>query len=74
MSKDNIVIFTLIYTYYLYNFIMSSLILLVAMIGAIILTLNNEVNLKKQFYFKQNQKHIFNSLILKKQHRFKIDI
>lgn len=48
-SKDNIVILSIIYNYYFYHFIIASLILLVAMIGAIMLTLNYNVDLKNKY-------------------------
>lgn len=73
-SKDNILLFSIIYNYYLYHFIISSLILLVAMIGAIVLTLNQNLNLKKQIYYKQNMKNIYNSLVLKSHTDAKYDI
>lgn len=44
----------LIYTYYFYLFLIASLILLVAMIGAIVLTLHKGVNVKRQEVFQQN--------------------
>ena len=44
----------LIYTYYFYFFLMASLILLVAMIGAIVLTMHKSVYVKRQQVFKQN--------------------
>jgi hypothetical protein len=56
---------SIIYNYYLYHFILASLILLVAMIGAIILTLNIILNLKKQQYYKQNLKNHYNALAMK---------
>lgn len=43
-----------IYTYYFYFFIIASLILLVAMIGAIVLTMHKGVYVKRQQVFKQN--------------------
>lgn len=44
----------LIYTYYFYYFLMASLILLIAMIGAIVLTMHKRHNAsKKQLIFKQ---------------------
>lgn len=73
-SKDNILLFSIIYNYYLYHFILASLILLVAMIGAIVLTLNQNLNLKKQIYYKQNMKNIYNSLVLKSSITNKYDI
>lgn len=44
----------LIYTYYFYYFIMASLVLLVAMIGAIVLTMHKGVEVKRQEVFEQN--------------------
>jgi len=73
-NKDNIVIISIIYNYYLYNFIIASLILLVAMIGAIMLTLNLNVDLKKQIYYIQNSKNLYNSIVLRKYGKYKIDL
>lgn len=42
-----------LYTYYVYSFIIASLILLVAMIGAILLTMRKRVNVRKQEIFDQ---------------------
>jgi|TARA_B110001450_G_scaffold4597_1_gene4741 NADH-quinone oxidoreductase subunit J len=42
-----------LYTYYVYCFIVASLILLVAMIGAILLTMRKRTNVKKQEIFDQ---------------------
>ena len=44
----------LLYTYYFYFFIIASLILLVAMIGAIVLTMHKGVYVKRQRVFEQN--------------------
>jgi NADH-ubiquinone oxidoreductase chain 6 len=44
----------LVYTYYFYFFLIASLILLVAMIGAIVLTMHKGVNVKRQEVFEQN--------------------
>ena len=44
----------LLYTYYFYFFLVASLILLVAMIGAIVLTMHKGVNVKRQEVFTQN--------------------
>ena len=44
----------IIYTYYFYFFLLASLILLVAMIGAIVLTLHKGVAIKHQEVFQQN--------------------
>ena len=42
------------YTYYVYFFLMASLILLVAMIGAIVLTMQKSIAIKRQHVFLQN--------------------
>lgn len=73
-NQDNIKVLSLIYTYYFYDLILASLILLVAMIGAIILTLNVNFDLKKQLYFEQNRKNLYNSLILRKNNSQLIEI
>jgi NADH-ubiquinone oxidoreductase chain 6 len=44
----------LVYTYYFYFFLLASLILLVAMIGAIVLTMHKSVHVIRQEVFKQN--------------------
>jgi NADH-ubiquinone oxidoreductase chain 6 len=44
----------LIYTYYFYFFLLSSIILLVAMIGAIVLTMQKGIHIKRQQVFLQN--------------------
>ena len=44
----------LLYTYYVYFFILASLVLLVAMLGAIVLTLHKGVHVKRQEVFDQN--------------------
>jgi NADH-ubiquinone oxidoreductase chain 6 len=44
----------LVYTYYFYYFLVASLILLVAMIGAIVLTQHKGVYVKRQQVFEQN--------------------
>lgn len=46
----------LVYTYYFYFFIMASLILLVAMIGAIVLTMQKGLRIKRQQVFLQNSR------------------
>jgi NADH:ubiquinone oxidoreductase subunit 6 (subunit J) len=43
-----------IYTYYFYYFLVASLILLVAMIGAIVLTMHKGVHIRRQEVFEQN--------------------
>lgn len=43
-----------VYTYYFYFFLLSSLILLIAMIGAIVLTMQKGLNIKRQQVFLQN--------------------
>jgi NADH-ubiquinone oxidoreductase chain 6 len=44
----------LVYTYYFYFFLMSSIILLIAMIGAIVLTMQKGIRVKRQQVFLQN--------------------
>lgn len=44
----------LVYTYYFYFFILASIILLVAMIGAIVLTMHKGIAIKRQNVFEQN--------------------
>ena len=44
----------LVYTYYFYFFLMSSIILLIAMIGAIVLTMQKGLRIKRQQVFLQN--------------------
>lgn len=43
----------LIYTYYVYSFILASFILFIAMIGSIVLTLFHEISVKRQEFYKQ---------------------
>lgn len=47
---------SVIYVYYFYFFLLAGLILLVAMIGAITLTLYHQIDVKKQDIYKQHQK------------------
>ena len=68
------VVSSIIYNYYLYHFILASLILLVAMIGAIMLTLNLSTDLKKQVYYIQNRKNLHNSLMFRRSDPFKGDV
>jgi NADH-ubiquinone oxidoreductase chain 6 len=44
----------ILYTYYFYFFLLSSIILLVAMIGAIVLTMQKGIRIKRQQVFLQN--------------------
>lgn len=54
-SKTNIeALGQIIYTYYSLYFILASLILLVAMIGAIVLTMHKGISVKRQEVFEQN--------------------
>lgn len=73
-SRDNIIVLSIIYSYYFYHFILASLILLVAMIGAIVLTLNSNIDLKKQIYYMQNNKNLYNSVVLKRQGKVKLEL
>lgn len=54
-----------IYTYNFYLFFVLGLILLIAMIGSIILVLNQNVNVRRQLVFKQVLKSLKTSVILK---------
>lgn len=53
-----------VYTYYAYFFIIASLILLIAMIGAIVLTMHKGVQVKRQEVFDQNRRD-FSKTVLK---------
>ena len=55
----------ILYTNNFYLFLVASLILLVAMIGAIILTLYMQTNVKRQDVFKQTSRHFSRSIVLK---------
>ena len=57
----------LIYTYYAYAFLVASLILLVAMIGAILLTMHKGVQVKRQEVFEQNTREYSKTLFMKKE-------
>lgn len=46
----------LVYTYYFYFFLMASIILLIAMIGAIVLTMQKGIRIKRQQVFLQNSR------------------
>lgn len=60
---NNVVVLgNLLYTYYSYLFIMSGVILLVSMIGAISLTLHRRNDIKRQYIYKQIQRD-FNSAV-----------
>lgn len=52
----------LLYTYYFYFFLIASLILLVAMIGAIVLTMHRGVYVKRQQVFQQNTREFGKSV------------
>lgn len=60
------IIGSLLYTYFFYFFIVGSLILLVAMIGAIVLTLYKRNDLRTQFIYKQVKKNFEKSILLTK--------
>jgi NADH:ubiquinone oxidoreductase subunit 6 (subunit J) len=55
-----------LYTYTFYPFILASLILLVAMIGSIVLTLNKSKETKSQNIYKQLKQKVNKSILLKK--------
>jgi NADH:ubiquinone oxidoreductase subunit 6 (subunit J) len=54
-----------LYTNYFYLVLVSGMILLLAMIGAIILTLYLQTNVKRQDVFKQTSRHFSRSILLK---------
>lgn len=53
----------LIYTYYVYSFIIASLILFIAMIGSIVLTLYHEMNVKRQNFYQQVEREYVKTVI-----------
>lgn len=55
-----------IYTYGFFIFLVVSLILLISMVGSIVLVLHQNVNIKRQFIFKQVLRGLNNSICLKK--------
>jgi NADH:ubiquinone oxidoreductase subunit 6 (subunit J) len=66
MNFSNLEILGLhVYTLYFPLFWMASFILLVAMVGAIVLTLHLQINVKSQDVFKQSSSHFSKSIILK---------
>jgi NADH:ubiquinone oxidoreductase subunit 6 (subunit J) len=66
VSVSNIVVLgQLLYTYYSYLFILSGVILLVSMLGAISLTLHRRNDIKKQYIYKQIERDFGSSIIWK---------
>jgi NADH-quinone oxidoreductase subunit J len=57
------VIGSVLYTYFAYAFIISGIILLVSMIGAITLTLHRRIDIKRQKIYKQVQQDFVKSII-----------
>lgn len=51
-----------LYTKFVYLFLLSGMILLIAMLGAIVLTLNQKLKNKRQDYYSQTNKSINNSI------------
>lgn len=70
LSVDNLtnieVLGQLLYTYYFFYFLIAGIILLLAMVGAIVLTLNFTQKAKHQFVFKQILREKKNSIYLVK--------
>lgn len=65
-SESNIeTIGQVLYTYYFALFIIAGLILLVAMIGAIVLTLYSQTKVKRQDIYKQTSRHFSKSVYFK---------
>jgi len=52
----------ILYTEYIHIFIFGSIILLIGMLGAIILTLQSKIKTKQQNYYNQNSKNILKSI------------
>jgi NADH-quinone oxidoreductase subunit J len=66
VSVSNIAVLgQLLYTYYSYLFILSGVILLVSMLGAISLTLHRRNDTKKQYIYKQIERDFGSSIIWK---------
>jgi hypothetical protein len=55
----------LIYTHFPFIFLIISLILLVAMVGSIVLVLNQNINIKRQLIFRQTLRELKSSVSLK---------
>ena len=53
---------SLLYTYYVYPFVISSIILLISMVGAIILTLHRRTDIKRQKIYKQVQQEFVKTI------------
>lgn len=56
----------LVYTYTFFVFLVIGLILLVAMVGSIVLVLNQNINIKRQLIFRQTLRDLNSSVVLKK--------
>lgn len=65
-STNIVVIGNVLYTNYVYFFIMASLVLLVAMIGAIVLTMYKRSNVRRQDIFQQLSRDFEQVIVLKK--------
>jgi NADH-quinone oxidoreductase subunit J len=64
VAITNIEVFaSVLYTHYAYFFIISGIILLVSMIGAITLTLHRRIDIKRQKIYKQVQKEFTKTII-----------
>ena len=55
----------MLYTYFFSIFLLASCILLLAMVGSIILTLNQNFQLKRQNILKQVNRNIYKSILIK---------
>lgn len=63
IQVTNVEVFAcVLYTHYVYLFLMSAIILLVSMIGAITLTLHRRIDVKRQKIYKQVQQNFLKSL------------
>jgi hypothetical protein len=55
----------IVYTYTFFIFVVVGLILLLAMVGSIVLVLNQNINVKRQLIFNQTLRDLKSSVVLK---------
>jgi len=53
-----------LYTYFFYFFLVASMILLVAMIGAIVLTIHKRIGVRKQDFFQQTSRNFEKAIVM----------
>ena len=67
-NSENILVFSeVLYTTYIYVFLIAGLILLLAMVGTINITLYHAKNVKRQLLYKQLGRTVFSSISLKQK-------